>query len=72
MKALVEKEEMTLRDYKASDVFIGKWHLDVQERPACAVERTQYNVYRSPGTCFVDILPPEGGSVRHRTSEGAR
>lgn len=66
----IEKEEMTLRDYKASDVYIGKWHLDVQERPAGAVERTQYNVYRSRGTCFVDMVPPEGGSVCCMTGDG--
>lgn len=62
---------MTICDYTAFDVYVGKWVLDITYlRGQNRRQRTRYNVYWHGGTCFVDIRPPEGGSVACLTDAG--
>ncbi|MEI6809956.1 MAG: hypothetical protein WCN95_14660 [bacterium] len=54
---------MTLQDYTAFDVYVGKWLLDVTYHDDASRDQTRLSVYWQGGVCFVDVMPPDGGSV---------
>ena len=62
---------MIIQDYTVFDVYVGKWLLDITYLVDADRQQTRYNVFWHGDTCFVDVMPPDGGSVSCMTKGGA-